>query len=32
MPVEQYKHEHELDTESLKTTDGEGPDSTSSAK
>ena len=32
MPVEQYKHEHELDTESLKTADGEGSDSTPAEK
>ena len=27
MPVENYKHEHELDAESLKTAEGEGPGS-----
>jgi cytochrome b subunit of formate dehydrogenase len=32
MPVEQYKHEHELDAESLKATDGNCPDSASAAK
>ena len=32
MPVEHYRHEHELDAESLKAADGEGPDSTSATK
>jgi len=27
MPVENYKHEHELDAESLKTADGQRSDS-----
>jgi cytochrome b subunit of formate dehydrogenase len=32
MPQELYKHEHELDAESLKATGGDGPDSTPPAK
>jgi cytochrome b subunit of formate dehydrogenase len=32
MPVEHYKHEHELDAESLKATDGEGSDSGPAAR
>jgi len=32
MPVENYKHEHELDTESLNTADGQGSDSEPGAR